>query len=82
MYTAMEMHQMAWIYFVTFVVTATFIVINMFIAVVINNLEEAKRERELVEVGEISDAAILMQIRSAQETLMRLEKRLQRIEQS
>jgi len=82
MYTAMQMHPMAWIYFVSFVVIATFIVINMFIAVVINNLEEAKRERELAEVGEISATEILMQIRSTQETLVRLEKRLQRIDQN
>ena len=77
MYTAMQMHSMSWIYFVTFVVTATFVVINMFIAVVINNLEEAKRERELLEVGEISDAAILMQLKSIQESLVHLEKRMQ-----
>jgi len=45
MYTAMEMHPLAWIYFVSFVIMGTFVIINLFIAVVLNNLEEAKEER-------------------------------------
>ena len=45
MYTAMQMNVYSWIYFVSFVITGTFVVINLFIAVVINNLEEAKAER-------------------------------------
>lgn len=35
----------AWLYYVSFVVLAVFVVINLFIAVVINNLEAAKREQ-------------------------------------
>ena len=34
----------AWIYYVSFVVLAVFVVINLFIAIVINNLEAAKRD--------------------------------------
>ena len=51
MYTAMEWHPMAWMYFVSFVVVGTFVVVNLFIAVVLNNLEEAKHEQleELLE---------------------------------
>ncbi|GAV19332.1 voltage-dependent calcium channel T type alpha-1G [Mariprofundus micogutta] len=45
MYTAMEMHPLAWIYFVSFVIMGTFVIINLFIAVVLNNLDEAKAER-------------------------------------
>ena len=36
----------AWVYYVSFVVLAVFVVINLFIAIVINNLEAAKREHE------------------------------------
>ena len=43
--TAMEVYPLAWIYFASFVVTGTFVVINLFIAVVINNLDEAKMEQ-------------------------------------
>lgn len=45
MYTALELSPYAWIYFVSFVVMGTFVIINLFIAVVINNLEQAKAER-------------------------------------
>ncbi len=45
MYKAMEYHPLTWIYFVSSVALGTFVVINMFIAVVINNLDEAKQER-------------------------------------
>jgi voltage-gated sodium channel len=34
----------AWVYYVSFVVFAVFVVVNLFIAVVINNLEAAKKE--------------------------------------
>jgi voltage-gated sodium channel len=42
MYTAMELSPAYALYFVSFVVIGTFVVINLFIAVVINNLDEAK----------------------------------------
>ncbi|MBL4776076.1 MAG: ion transporter [Mariprofundus sp.] len=44
MYTAMALHPLSWIYFVSFVIVGTFVIINLFIAVVINNLDEAKHE--------------------------------------
>ena len=42
--SAMRVTPWAWIYFTSFIVIAVFVVINLFIAVVINNLEAAKRE--------------------------------------
>ena len=78
MYTAMERHPLAWIYFVSFVVIGTFVVINMFIAIIINNLDEAKRERlEELETPPTSDQ-LIQEIRSTQEALRRLEERLDR----
>jgi voltage-gated sodium channel len=49
----------AWVYYVSFVVLAVFVVINLFIAIVINNLEAAKgEERERAgHGGEPTDAA-------------------------
>ena len=57
---AMKANPHAWIYFISFIVLATFIVINLFIAVVINNLEEAKVEqlkelRRGVETGPLAE---------------------------
>jgi len=45
MYTAMAAYPYSWIYFVSFVIVGTFVIINLFIAVVIDNLDEAKQER-------------------------------------
>jgi hypothetical protein len=44
MNTSLAATGWAWIYYVTFVVLAVFVVINLFIAIVINNLEAAKRD--------------------------------------
>ena len=46
MYTAMELSPFYGIYFVSFVLIATFIVINLFIAVVLNNFDSVKAEVE------------------------------------
>ena len=45
MYTAMELSPYYGLFFVSFVVFGTFIVINLFMAVVINNLDQAKTEQ-------------------------------------
>lgn len=38
-------HPWAWVFFSSFVVVAVFVVVNLFIAVVLNNLEEVKAEQ-------------------------------------
>ena len=80
MYTAMELHPLAWIYFVSFVVLGTFVVINLFIAVVLNNLDEAKQER-LAELREpVSRDEIVEELRATQKALARLESRLEKVD--
>jgi voltage-gated sodium channel len=39
---AMEIHQWAWIYYVSFILLAAFIVVNVLIAIVLNSMEEAR----------------------------------------
>ena len=77
MYTAMELHPMAWVFFVSFVVVGTFVIINLFIAVVINNLDAAKQERlaTLTEPGTKDE--LLRELRETQAALARVERRLQ-----
>lgn len=78
MYTAMEMHSMSWIFFVSFVVLGTFVIINLFIAVVINNLEEAKQEQlEKLQRPPTKDE-ILRELRQTQKMLSRLQDKLER----
>jgi voltage-gated sodium channel len=79
MYTAMTLNGYAWIYFVSFVIVGTFVVINLFIAVVLNNLDEAKQERlaalaQPPAADELLHELKLMQARLGELTL-RLESR-------
>lgn len=79
MYAAMDFHPWSWVYFVSFVVLGTFVVINLFIAVVINNLDEAKAER-LAELRQpVTQQEILTDLRATQVALQRLEDRLERM---
>lgn len=78
MNTAMDRHPLAWIYFVSFVVLGTFVVINMFVAIIINNLDDAKRERLEELQSPPSSDQLLREIRATQEALRRLAERLDR----
>ena len=78
MYKAMELHPLTWMYFVSFVVFGTFVVINLFIAVVINNLDEAKQERlRKLQQAPTADS-LLSELRATQQSLRRLEEQLER----
>ena len=82
MYTAMEMHSMAWIFFVSFVVVGTFVVINLFIAVVLNNLEEAKQEK-LEEIRQpMTKDELLKELKATQDALRRLQISMENIDTS
>ena len=76
MYTAMEAHGWAWVYFVSFVVVGTFVVINLFIAIIINNLDEAKMERMRELEGPASREDLLRELRATRAALQRLEESL------
>ena len=80
MYTAMQLNPYSWLFFVSFVVVATFVVINLFIAVVINNLEAAKQER-LAHQGETTLDSAQKQLRITQESLNKLASQLDRLQQ-
>ena len=77
MNAAMRHYPWAWMYFVSFVVVGTFVVINMFIAIIINSLDDAKRERPPEIEGPVSREQMVREIRAARATLERLERRLE-----
>ncbi|MGD8566952.1 MAG: ion transporter [Gammaproteobacteria bacterium] len=79
MYKAMELHPLAWIYFVSFVVVGTFVVINLFIAVVINNLEEAKHERLEELERPTSRDEIIRELKQTQQVLAKLQTKLSKM---
>ena len=40
----MEVHPWSWVYFVSFILIAAFVVINVLIGIVLNSMEEAREE--------------------------------------
>lgn len=64
----MESHPSSWIYFVIFVLVCTFVVLNLFIAVVVSAMEEEARDTDdRSTLAELS--ALREEIRSLRESL-------------
>ena len=77
--TAMEATPFAWIYFVTFVMLGTFVVLNLFIAVVINNLEQSKVE-QLEELNEpTTHEQVLQELDRTRKALQDLQRKIARL---
>ena len=76
MYTAMEISPYMWIYFVSFVMMGTFVIINLFIAVVINNLDEAKEERLRSLKPAVSREDLLRELQEARAAIDRFHEQL------
>ena len=77
MYNAMAHYPWAWLFFVSFVVTGTFVIINLFIAVMLNNLEHVKQERlqDLRTPPTVDE--LVRELRRTQDALHRLIHRLE-----
>jgi voltage-gated sodium channel len=77
MRTAMEHVPYAWIYFLSFVLVGTFVLINLFVAVVINSLEESHKE-----IAQIPAAAhdLSDELKSARAMIAHLDEQLERVE--
>ena len=69
-------YPLAWIYFTSFVFVAVFVVVNLFIAVVINNLESVKHEHQLETDRQSVHAGVIEAIEAVRERLEDLENRL------
>jgi voltage-gated sodium channel len=77
---AMEVHSWSWIFFVSFVLIAAFIVLNVLIGIVLNSMEEAReleRRRALgIAVGEGPPAPVAERIAILRAALDELEHEL------
>jgi voltage-gated sodium channel len=74
----LQAHAWAWLYYASFIVIAVFVVINLFIAVVLNNLEAARREQSAEATpGEEADE-VLARIRALRQELAELERAVER----
>jgi voltage-gated sodium channel len=69
-------HPFAWIFFVSFIIVGTFMFINLFVAVVINNFVEAKKERLSEMDLPVTKQELLKELRDTKDALVRLENRL------
>ena len=79
MQTGMEVHPYSWLFFVSFVLLGTFVILNLFIAVVINNLETSKLE-QLEELDQpTTHEDVLKELDRTREALKNLQTKLGRL---
>ena len=71
-------HPVSWIYFTSFIVVAVFVVTNLFIAVVINNLDRVRSEQARVADQASIHHTVLARIESLKAELDELETALRR----
>jgi voltage-gated sodium channel len=82
MEAGMEVHPWSWVYFVTFILLAAFMILNVLIGIVLNSLEEAReleRRRRLgigVPDAEIAPAPVAERIQMLRAALRELEEEL------
>jgi len=70
-------HPWAWIYFVSFVLIGTFVMLNLFIAVVINNLD-ASKVSELDDLrNPVTHEEVLDELKRTRDALAALQRRLE-----
>lgn len=75
----LEVYSWAWVYFVSFVLLGTFVVLNLFIAVVINNLEQSKIE-QLEELDQpITHQDVLDELDRTRRALQELQRKIGRL---
>ena len=79
MYTALGLYGWAWVYFVSFIFVGAFVIINLFIAVVLNNLEEAKAGSLKDPKQTTTRGDILEELAATQSALARLRERMERL---
>jgi voltage-gated sodium channel len=79
----MEVHPWSWVYFVTFVLLAAFMILNVLIGIVLNSLEEAREleRRRRLGIGlppepEIAPAPVAERIAMLRAALRELEEEL------
>ena len=78
MYTAMEAYPWAWLFFVSFVLLATFIIFNMLIGIILNSMEEARTQIHQEQVAAAGTADLDAELQKAKQALADLERALER----
>ena len=79
METAMEAHPFAWVFFVSFVMLGTFVVLNLFIAVVINNLEASKVEQLSELQNPVTHDEVMRELERTRDAMRDLQAKIARL---
>ena len=79
MEAALDAHPLAWIYFVSFILLGTFVVLNLFIAVVINNLEQSKLEQLEELTQPTTHEEVLEELERTRRALQDLQRKIARL---
>jgi voltage-gated sodium channel len=69
-------HPWAWVFFATFIVVAVFVVINLFIAVVINNLEKAREKEQQIADASSPEHEVLARVAALRREIEELDSAL------
>jgi len=77
METALKAAPWAWIYFVSFILIGTVVVLNLFIAVVINNLEASKVAGLEALRAPVTHEEVLKELERTRDALLKLQHRLE-----
>jgi len=76
MYEAMAIHPWAWAYFVSFIIIAAFVFFNLFIAVIIGEMEELRAEDDHDHDDEMAKLdTLLLEIKKLREEIVELKKK-------
>jgi len=57
LYQAQEVHSWSWIFFISFVLLASLLIINILIAIIINAMEEAREAEKRAEIEQLKEEA-------------------------
>ena len=77
MYEAMDVYPWAWVYFVSFVIIAAFVFFNLFVAVIIGEMQKLQEQEMKDEIHEDSKKLdlLLLEIKSLREAVQELKKK-------
>ena len=75
----MQTAPLAWIFYVSYISIGTFVVINLFVAIIVNSLEEIREQhqRDADRLQAPSHDELLQELRQAREMMLRLERLLE-----
>lgn len=77
MYKGMELYPWSWVFFVSFVLLATFVIFNMLIGIILGSMEEA-REEVLKEQRKASEAHFDAKLADIREALDHIEEHIKK----